>query len=116
MDLFLSLLCFGAFFVPTFIGVGVTLLVEKYLGVWAYLVGWALPVILLIGLYAVYDVYLRATPCEPAASLACGEPLAYAFVLFIALLCLTVFANALAQGAVYFFLRARRQPVAATPQ
>ncbi len=109
MESYLSLLCLCAFFVPTAVGVGITLLLEKYLGVWSYLVGWALPVILLVGLYAVYDVYMRATPCEPAESLACGEPLAYALLLFIALLCLTVFANAFAQGAVYFYLRARRQ-------
>lgn len=109
MESYLSLLCLCAFLVPTAIGVGITLALEKYLGIWSYLVGWALPVILLVGLYAVYDVYMRATPCEPADSLACGEPLAYAFLLFIALMCLTVFANAFAQGAVYLFLRARRQ-------
>lgn len=107
-------LCLCALFVPTAIGVGITLLLVRSAGIWAYVVGWLVPVLALIGVYAAFDIYTRATPCEPAGSLACGEPLAYALVLFLGVFCLTALANALAQGAVFVYLRAH--PNAFAPQ
>lgn len=109
MDSLISFLCLCSFFVPTAFGVGITLLLERSIGVWAYLVGWLLPLILLIGLYVAYALWMRATPCEPAGSLGCGEAAAYTLILFIGIFALTAIVNAIAQAAMFLVLRARRQ-------
>ena len=109
MEIFVSLLCVCIVFAPTLLGVGITLLTENRLGLWAYLLGWAAPVIVVGGIYALYDVALRLTPCEPADGLACGEPLASAFVFLVTWLCVILIANFFAQVAVYLFLYTRRE-------
>ena len=103
------LVCLCVLFMPTVFGVAITLIFERWLGVVAYVLGWLVPIIALITLYILYDIWIRATPCEPTGSLACGEPLAYALILFVAVLCLTALANALAQVAAFFFLQGRRR-------
>ncbi len=65
--------------------------------------------IVLFGLYVAFDLWTRATPCEPAGSLACGESAAYALIIFAGVLGLTAIANAIAQVAMFLFLRARRR-------
>jgi hypothetical protein len=83
MDSLISFLCLCSFFVPSAFGVGLTLLLERSFGVRAYWIGWLLPLILLTGLYGADILWMRATPCEPAGSLECGEPAAYALILFV---------------------------------
>lgn len=112
MNALITALCLCGLFVPTAIGVGISMLLVRWVGNWAYVLGWLVPVLALIGLYAIYGVWIRITPCEPAGSLACGEPLAYALILFLGVLCLTALGNALAQGAVFFYLRAQPPPQA----
>ena len=102
MDTLISFLCLGTLFVPTAAGVGITLFAERFIGVRAYWVGWLLPLILLVGLYAADALWTWSTPCEPADSLECGEPAAYTLILFIALLGLTAIANAIAQMALFW--------------
>lgn len=109
LEIFVACLCVGLVFATPLIGVGITLLTEKWLGLWAYALGWAVPVILVSGAYALYDIALRLTPCEPADGLSCGEPLASAFVFMVTWLCVILIANFLAQLAVYLFLYARRE-------
>jgi hypothetical protein len=109
LEIFLALLCLGLVFLTPFLGVAITLLTEKWLGLWAYALGWAVPVILVSGVYALYDIALRLAPCEPADRLACGEPLASAFVFLVTWLCVILIANFFAQVAVYLFLYTRRE-------
>jgi hypothetical protein len=109
VEYLISLLCLCTIFVPVLLGVGLTLLAERQIGRWAYLLGGLLPVIVLFILYGAYDVALRVTGCEPADSLACGQPLAAAFLFSVGFLCVTIIASALAQAAVFFFLNGRRQ-------
>ncbi len=109
MDSLISFLCLCSFFVPTAFGLGLTLLLERFFGVRAYLIGWLLPLILLVGLYVAEVLWTWATPCEPVGSLECGEPAAYALILFIGILSLTAIVNAIAQATLFWFLRARRQ-------
>ena len=109
MDALISFLCLGAALVPTAFGVGMTLLLKRFIGVWAHVVGWLLPMIVLFGLYVAFALWRRATPCEPVGSLACGESVAYTLVMFVGVLGLTAIANAIAQVAMFLFLRARRR-------
>lgn len=110
MEWLIPPLCLCALFVPTLVGVGITFLTERHIGRWAYVLGWLLPVIILVIFYGAYDIALRVTPCFPADSLACGQPLAGAFLFFVGLVCITVIANALAQIAVYLYLNSQRPP------
>ncbi len=107
----LSWLCLFSFFVPTAIGVALTLALHPRLGGWAYLVGYALPPVGVIALYALYFAIARANPCEPAGSLACGEIAGYLLVLFLAHMGITIVAGAVAQLVVFFILRARRRAI-----
>ncbi|GIL16249.1 MAG: hypothetical protein BroJett039_14220 [Chloroflexota bacterium] len=109
MEIIISLFCLCLVFAPPLCGVGFALLLEKRFGLWAYLGGWALSVFATGGAYILYDIALRLTPCEPADKLACGEPLASAFVFLVGWLCVILIANFLAQLALYLFLRARRE-------
>ena len=102
------LLGLGAVLVPTALGIGVTLLLKRFIGVWAYVVGWLFPLIVLFGLYMAFALRMRATPCEPVGSLACGELVAYTLIVFVGVLSLAAVANAIAQVAMFLFLRARR--------
>ncbi len=97
-----------AVLVPTALGVGVTLLLKRFIGGWAYMVGWLLPLIALFALYLAYALWMRATPCEPAGSLACGELVAYVLIIFVSVLGLTAVVNTIAQVAMFLFSRARR--------
>lgn len=101
-------LCLFALFVPTAIGVALALALHPRLRGWAYLVGYALPPIGLAALYALYLAMVRANPCEPAGSLACGETTGYALVIFLAFMAITVVVGAVAQLVVLLVLRARR--------
>lgn len=112
MEWVIALLCLWALFGPSLIGIGITLMAERQIGRWAYALGWLLPVIVLATCYGGYDAVLRVIPCEPAQSLACGEPVASAFLLLVGMICITMIANALAQGAVFMFLRSRRERMA----
>ena len=107
--IFLAVLCTCLIFFTPLTGVGITLLTEKWLGLWAYALGWAVPVVLVGGAYGVYDLALRVIPCAPADKLACGEPLPYAFAFLVSWLCIIMIANFLAQVAVYLFLYVRRE-------
>jgi hypothetical protein len=78
------------------------------LGGWAYLVEYTLPPGGLVALYALYLALVRATPGEPAGSLACGETTGYVLILFLAFMALTFIAGAVAQPVVMFILRRRR--------
>lgn len=102
-------LCLCSLFVPTAIGVGLTLILHPRLGGWAYLVGYGLPPVGLVALYALYLAMVRATPCEPAGSLACGETTGYALVIFLAGMAPTIVVGAIAQLVLFFILRARRR-------
>lgn len=113
MEWVIAVLCLWALFGPSLIGIGITLMAERQIGRWAYALGWLLPVIVLATCYGGYDALLRLISCEPAQSLACGEPIASAFLLLVGMICITMIANALAQGAVFMFLRARRERLAA---
>ncbi len=108
MSAFTLLFGLGACLVPTALGIGVTLLLKRSIGVWAYVVGWLFPLIVLLGLYMAFALRMRAMPCEPAGSLACGEFVAYTLILFVGVLGLTAVVNAIAQLAMFLFLRARR--------
>ena len=107
MDVPTPVLGLCALLVPTALGVGVTLLLKRFIGGWAYVVGWFFPLIALFGLYMAFVLRMRATPCEPAGSLACGELVAYALMLLVGVLGLTVVVNTIAHVAMFLFLRAR---------
>jgi hypothetical protein len=109
MDSLISFLCLCSFFMPSAFGVGVTLFLEKSFGGRAYWIGWLLPLIVLAGLFGALVLWTWAIPCEPAGSLACGEQAAYELILFIGIFALTAIVNAIAQGAMFLVLRARRQ-------
>lgn len=104
-----SWLCLGSLFVPALIGVGLALVLHRRLGGWAYLIGYVLPPLGLVALYALYLAIVRANPCEPAGSLGCGEATGYALVIFLAFLALTIVLGAVAQLVLVFILRARRR-------
>ena len=97
MDSLISFLCLCSFFVPSVFGVGLSLLFERSFGVRAYLIGWLLPLILLVGLYVADLLWTWATLCEPAGSLECGEPAAYALILFVGTFFLTASVNTVAK-------------------
>jgi hypothetical protein len=107
MDALFSLVCIISLVVPAIVGVGIAFVLERYLGRWAYVAGGLLPVIVFAGLYTLYHIWIRATPCEPVGSLVCGEPLSIALFLFLVILLVVILANALAQGALYLFLQPR---------
>jgi hypothetical protein len=52
---------------------------------------------------------MRATPCEPAGSLTCGELVAYALIVFVGVLGLTAVVNTIAQVAMFLFLRTQQR-------
>jgi hypothetical protein len=108
LEIFVALTCACLVFLTPLTGAAISLCTEKWLGLWAYAIGWAVPVMLVGGAYALYDVYLRVTPCAPRDSLACGEPLPYAFAFVITWLGVIGVANFLAQVAVYVFAYGRR--------
>lgn len=109
LEIFVALLCLCLVFFTPFIGIAVTLLTEKWLGLWAFVFGWAVPVMLVFGIYALYDIALRVTPCTPGDSLACGEPVASAFVFLVTWMCVILIANFFVQVALYLFLYVRRE-------
>ncbi|MFN8454171.1 MAG: hypothetical protein U0401_05765 [Anaerolineae bacterium] len=109
MDSLISWLCLCSFFTPSAFGVGVTWFLEKSLGGRAYWVGWLLPLLGLVGLFGAWFLRMRATPCEPVGSLECGEPAAYTLILFVGTFILTAIVNAIAQVALFWFWRGRRQ-------
>ncbi len=102
-------LCLFSLFVPTAIGVALTLALHPRLRGWAYLVGYALPLVGLVALYALYFAIVRANPCEPAGSLACGERAGYLLVIFLAFMVITLIVGAVAQLVVFFILWTRRR-------
>ena len=104
-----SWLCLFSLFVPTGLGVVLALALHARLGGWAYLVGYALPPVGVVALYALYFAVVRANPCEPAGSLACGERAGYLLVIFLAFMAITIVVGAVAQLVVFFILRARRR-------
>ncbi len=105
----ISWLCLCSLFIPTAIGAALALALHRRLGGWAYLVGYAFPPVGLIALYALYLERVRATPCEPADSLACGETTGYALVIFLAFMAITIVVGAVVQLVIFFILRARRR-------
>ncbi len=102
-------LCLFSLFVPTAIGVALALVLHPRLRGWAYLVGYALPLVGLVALYALYLAMVRANPCEPAGSLGCGEATGYALVIFLAYMAITIIVGAVAQLVVFFIFWARRR-------
>ncbi len=109
MEIIISFVCLCLIFAPPLLGVGIALLLESRFGLWAHLVGWTMATLVTGGAYVAYDIALRLTPCAPADQLACGEPVASAFVFLVGWLCVILSANFLAQLALYLFLRARRE-------
>ncbi len=103
----ISWLCLCPLFVPTAIGVALALALHPRLKGWAYLVGYVLPPVGLVALYALYLAMVRANPCEPAGSLACGETTGYALVIFLVFMAITIVLGGLSQLVVFFSLRAR---------
>lgn len=108
-EIFVACLCTGLFVGACAAGIGITLLLERWLGLWAYLFGLLAPLIVVGGLLISYDLALRVIVCEPAESLACGEPAAAALAVLVTLLCFVLLANLSAQVALYLFLYARRE-------
>ncbi len=104
-----SLLCLFFLFAPTAIGVALALALHPRLRGWAYLIGYVLPPVGLVGLFALYFAIVSANPCEPAGSLACGERAGYILVIFLACMGITIVVGAVAQLVIFFILRARRQ-------
>ncbi len=109
LEILIACLCTCLVFVTPLLGIGITLFTEKWLGLFAYVIGGAVPILLVGGAYALYDVSLRVMPCTPADRLACGEPLPYAFAFLVSWLCVIILANVLAQAALYFYLYVRRE-------
>ena len=109
MNSLISWLCLFSLFVPTAIGVALALALHPRLRGWAYLVGYALSLVAPFALFALYFAMVRAKPCEPAGSLACGETTGYALVLFLACMAITILVGAVAQVVAFFILRARRR-------
>ncbi len=109
MNSLYSWLCLFSLFVPTAIGVALALALHPRVGGWAYLVGYALPPVGLVALYALYFAIVIANPCEPAGSLACGERAGYILVIFLACMAITIVVGAVAQLVVFSILRARRR-------
>ncbi len=105
----ISWLCLCSLFVPMSIGVALALALHWRLGGWAHLVGYAVPPVGIIALYALYLATVRANPCEPAGSLACGETTGYVLVIFLAYMAITIVVGTAAQLVVFFILRARRR-------
>lgn len=103
-DLF-SLLCAVGVFVPAGVGLGAALLLERFWGRWAWLVGWVVSVGLFVIFYALYYLTVRLTPCEPAGSLTCGEPPVGALLLFGGMACVLAIGYGLAQTALFLFLQ-----------
>lgn len=115
MDVLLVLGCVIALVVPTLLGVGISLFLERFLGRRAYIVGAVLPLMMIAGFYAAYHILVRATACQPEGSLICEEPFATAFFLFLAVFLLALLANTAAQFAVYLALHPPSSPRAAPP-
>lgn len=113
MEFMLAFLCCGALVLTTAFGAGVTYALERFLGGWAYVVGAVLPVIAFAAFYTVYYIWIRATPCEPAGSLACGEPFFVALLLFVGVAFFVLIANILAQTSLYLYLYGSRQTIPA---
>lgn len=82
------------------------------MGKWGYLLGWSVPLVLLVGLYILYNVGMRATPCSPPDSLACGENVGYALVLFPAMFAVTFVVGIIPQLILWFVLRQRERALA----
>jgi hypothetical protein len=117
MDALFVLGCLCAVFVPVILGLGLSYIFERYIGGWAFVVGTLASLILFAGLYTVNFIWTKATGCEPADSLACGEPFIGAFALFFGVILFVALATAAAQFAFYVFLNNLRNPalpVAAT--
>ncbi len=106
-----TLLCVCFTFLPITVGVGITLFLERHIGMWAYLVGLLMPIITLALVFIAYEVWTRGQICSTADNPAntCGAPLGLALGVYVGSLCLIVIANALAQAAVMFFIRTRRR-------
>lgn len=102
-------LCLFSLFVPAAIGAGLALALHRRMGGWAYLVGYVVPLVGLVALYALYIAMVRANPCEPAGSLACGETTGYALVIFLVFMAITIIAGAFAQLTVFLVFRVRRR-------
>ncbi len=100
-------LCLCSLFVPTALGAALGLVLHPRLRGWAYLVGYLLPLVGLVALYALYLAMVRANPCEPAGSLACGETTGYALVIFLVFMAVTIVLGAVAQLVVFAILRVR---------
>ncbi len=105
----ISWLCLFSLFVPAAIGVALALVLHPRLRGWAYLVGYVLPLVGLVALYALYLAMVRANPCEPAGSLGCGEATGYALVIFLVFMAITIVLGAVAQFVVFIILRTRRR-------
>lgn len=108
MEWLISLLCLCTLFVPPLLGLGIAFVAQRRIGRWAFVLGWLFPFIFITLFYVIYDAALRVFPCEPNDRLACGNPIADAFLLFVGIVCSIAIANALAQVALYLFLNARR--------
>lgn len=102
-------LCLFSLFVPSAIGSALALALHRRMAGWAYLVGYAVPLLGLVALYALYLAIVRAKPCEPAGSLACGEATGYALVIFLVFIAITIIAGAFAQVIVFLVFRVRRR-------
>lgn len=113
MEILLVFLCCGSLVITTAFGLGITFVLERFLGIWAYVAGALIPVVIFTALYTLYHIYVRATPCEPVGSLVCGEPFIVAFFLFLAVAFVILLANVLAQTSLYFLLYGRRQTFSA---
>ncbi len=105
----ITCLCIVSLFVPTAIGVVLALALHSRLRGWAYVIGYVLPLVGVVALYALDFAIYSATPCEPADSLACGETAGYALVIFLAFMATTIVLGAVAQLVVLVILRARRR-------
>ncbi len=112
MDVLFALLCGVALVLSMGVGVGVTFYAEKFWGRRAYLVGWLVPIFLFATLYALYHLWLRLLSCTPTERV-CGEPFQTLALIFVAVLCVVMLANASAQFSLYLFRhrRALQPPV-----
>ncbi len=112
MEILFAGACLLACALQFVVGVGVTLLTRPRLPRAAYFLGFAVPVIIPIGLWFLYTTFSFAQPCPPGA-VNCGEMDAYVFLLLGGVLLFNLGTSAMIQF-ILGLLERRKQRLAAS--
>lgn len=109
-----AVLCLLACALPFALGIGITLLLRKWLPRAAYLIGFLIPVAIPVILWLMYSALMRATPPCPPGVVSCGEADAYTFLVLAGLTVFNFFVSAVIQFLVWLILRQQHHSKAIT--